>query len=741
VKTGYATIITSIVEGHAEALKDFLRTEVEPIFARNEPREILKCQPRFPFDRIGSLHFCSFVVLDGDVEFPPCLVFEATFDGSLDRFLDALLEVAPGAIDEIYRHCEGYPASGRAIPELVKTYLARHDEGAHTFYFGSPGRTVAEIKDEAQTYDALANAVCEPWSRHKAMPATFAGILQELRDVIRNQPGYRWAALHMTAVPWEVAWRKAVPVAAVLAVLGAAYLLGALVVRLLGLCDPAAGHGCVGYVYNQLFSPTSMQQLANLLRNLHLSILLNRYVVIQPRYSEIFAVSIYVRLLVLIAVWAGLRFIDLVLSLSFRDPRRQSFWLRILFHFLLILRYFSIVVFVGFSLLELYPAAQNALSNLAFISDFSSIPFSDGKTILMRFAPNGRTWALSPPYVIPMLIGAGFIFLLFQRWATSLKLVVQFKELESVQEIGRRLLVDILRVGRIAVAAFALLVITRFVFLVVFPGDKNEQLPRADWAALSLKALKSLLLGLKQGFFAAIMNLLELAIYAFAGLLFAYAFGWLLFAVLRVREHCDAKRFSDAAGLAAFDISSVYAREEGGINTYQNHLISLTYVKPGLLRSVCLRLTLFVVGLLSRFWYNKGELGGIPTILSARWVLIDGGRRLLFLDHYSGAWNNYLNEFIDMTAVFGLNAIWTNTFIKAGRSQYGFPETEYYFWKGAQVERPFKAYVRHSQIETLVWYGAYPTVSTVNVNTNSEVRRSLFKPPVSCEIDSLLQNL
>jgi hypothetical protein len=121
--------------------------------------------------------------------------------------------------------------------------------------------------------------------------------------------------------------------------------------------------------------------------------------------------------------------------------------------------------------------------------------------------------------------------------------------------------------------------------------------------------------------------------------------------------------------------------------------------------------------------------------------LIDGGRRLLFLDHYSGAWNNYLDEFIDMTAVFGLNAIWTNTFIKARGLHYAFPETEYYLWKGAQVERPFKAYVRHSQIETLVWYSAYPTLSTVNVNTNSEVRRSLFKPPVSCEIDSVLQNL
>jgi hypothetical protein len=93
----------------------------------------------------------------------------------------------------------------------------------------------------------------------------------------------------------------------------------------------------------------------------------------------------------------------------------------------------------------------------------------------------------------------------------------------------------------------------------------------------------------------------------------------------------------------------------------------------------------------------------------------------LFLDHDGGAWDSYLNEFIDMGAVEGLNAIWTNTFVKAGQKSYGFPETEYRFWKGAQLERPFKAYVRQSQIETIVWYSAYPSLATVNINTFTNI--------------------
>ena len=116
-----------------------------------------------------------------------------------------------------------------------------------------------------------------------------------------------------------------------------------------------------------------------------------------------------------------------------------------------------------------------------------------------------------------------------------------------------------------------------------------------------------------------------------------------------------------------------------------------------------------------------GTLGDIPTILSARWVLIDDGRRLLFLDNYGGAWDSYLNEFIDMTAVKGLNAIWTNTFVEgASRRALQLPRNAGSIsGRGAQAEQPFKAYVRESQIETIAWYSGYPTLSVVNINTST----------------------
>jgi hypothetical protein len=95
-----------------------------------------------------------------------------------------------------------------------------------------------------------------------------------------------------------------------------------------------------------------------------------------------------------------------------------------------------------------------------------------------------------------------------------------------------------------------------------------------------------------------------------------------------------------------------------------------------------------------------------------------------------------------MAGVKGLNAIWTNTFVEgAGGARCSFPATEFYFWKGAQAELPFKAYVRESQIETIAWYSAYPSLSVVNINTSTATRQSLSSPLAPSEIDAVIQNL
>jgi hypothetical protein len=148
----------------------------------------------------------------------------------------------------------------------------------------------------------------------------------------------------------------------------------------------------------------------------------------------------------------------------------------------------------------------------------------------------------------------------------------------------------------------------------------------------------------------------------------------------------------------------------------QNHMCSITTVKPGLFRQVTLRGVLWVINLLARL-FDKGELSGIPSIHFAHWSLIDNGRRLLFLSNFDGSWENYLDDFIDKAAT-GLTAIWTNT--------VGFPRANWLVRDGARDGSRFKAYARATQIKTNVWYSAYKSLTVQAIENNSGIREDLF---------------
>src|SRR5262249_19125709 len=90
------TIITPIKLSSTERCRRYLRDNAEP-------QAGMQCKAKFGFDRIRSLHFASFVILDAAADFEPSLVFEATFDGSKGDFVSDLLQVAGNGMYELYQ--------------------------------------------------------------------------------------------------------------------------------------------------------------------------------------------------------------------------------------------------------------------------------------------------------------------------------------------------------------------------------------------------------------------------------------------------------------------------------------------------------------------------------------------------------------------------------------------------------------------------------------------------------------
>jgi hypothetical protein len=149
-----------------------------------------------------------------------------------------------------------------------------------------------------------------------------------------------------------------------------------------------------------------------------------------------------------------------------------------------------------------------------------------------------------------------------------------------------------------------------------------------------------------------------------------------------------------------------------------NQFSQLVTMKPGKVRLITYQAFMLFARLLIPFKFVKGKLMGIPTIHFARWVLFDNKKRVLFFSNFDGSWQQYLGDFIDQSG-WGLTGIFSNT--------TKFPKTRFLITGGAYDEEHFLAWSRHSEVQTQVWYNAYPHLSIKNVNNNSLIRCLLLK--------------
>jgi Dyp-type peroxidase family len=193
----------------------------------------------------------------------------------------------------------------------------------------------------------------------------------------------------------------------------------------------------------------------------------------------------------------------------------------------------------------------------------------------------------------------------------------------------------------------------------------------------------------------------------FAALIVIFGFTYRKLRHLEQRDWTNDRTVSRAA------VGAMFEREN---HCAQNHMISQTVRKPGLVRAFTLRIALWVVATLSTVNAKPGFLSDIGTIHFARWVTIPGTRDLLFFSNYGGSWESYLEDFITK-AHAGLTSVWSNTI--------GFPRTKNLFQDGATDGERFKQFARESMTHTSFWYSAYPDLSTANIRTNALIRRGL----------------
>jgi hypothetical protein len=151
-------------------------------------RAVLAELPRLPspLARLAATHFARWVIIPdfvSDASQPapehlpsPYLLFSATFDGTLDQYLDDLCEALATEAQEIWGCCVGAPAPPRG--EALKAYLRHNQIQTGLFFSAYPQADVETVKAalvlRAKTIDfAVRSQGMGPQELHRAFLEEF----------------------------------------------------------------------------------------------------------------------------------------------------------------------------------------------------------------------------------------------------------------------------------------------------------------------------------------------------------------------------------------------------------------------------------------------------------------------------------------------------------------------------------------------------------------------------------------
>jgi hypothetical protein len=195
--------------------------------------------------------------------------------------------------------------------------------------------------------------------------------------------------------------------------------------------------------------------------------------------------------------------------------------------------------------------------------------------------------------------------------------------------------------------------------------------------------------------------------------------------VFDVRAHQEAWTDADREAFA-----TIARTEDHGTQNALTHVVPL---RDGVGRLAVLKHAHATVDRIAQNHFQYiGQLGTIPSIHFAKWLLFEDGRRLLFFSNYDKSWESYLGDFVDR-APEGLNLAWSCT--------QEYPRTVALAFEGAKDEETFKSWTRAYQVPTQVFYSAYTDLTIETINNNTWIRYRLHQPASEGGLEAWLRRL
>ena len=151
--------------------------------------------PILPFDDLSSVHFARLFVTDpaADLDGNPLaakLVYLADLDAPLAHHLEELAERGAEGLDAVFGFfCKGYPPPASRSRETRIAFLRRHQVQSQVFYVNGIGRSVEQIRREAELRESI-----ERFLEDRDISGQSPEEVREaIQGFVRGEPSLRWA--------------------------------------------------------------------------------------------------------------------------------------------------------------------------------------------------------------------------------------------------------------------------------------------------------------------------------------------------------------------------------------------------------------------------------------------------------------------------------------------------------------------------------------------------------------------
>lgn len=136
----------------------------------------------------------------------------------------------------------------------------------------------------------------------------------------------------------------------------------------------------------------------------------------------------------------------------------------------------------------------------------------------------------------------------------------------------------------------------------------------------------------------------------------------------------------------------------------QNQMTLIAEVQPS--RLLRLWLAILAAPLITVLAYPPGNIANVHTLHSFCFVVLDSGKRLVFMAFFDGSLENYLSDFLDKL-IWGLDTFYNNC--------YDYPEG------GMRQVDTFVKWIYERNRAPAVFYSAYPEMSVENILRDQQV--------------------